>query len=222
MSPSAAEFLNTLAIYLVPVLFAITVHEAAHAYAAKLMGDQTAYRLGRATLNPTSHIDPVGTVLVPMACLLMGGFLFGWAKPVPINPSLMRYPKKSPFWVALAGPMSNFVMALMWALAALAAHKGWVGQWAGAPLSAMGMAGVQINLMLMILNLFPFPPLDGARMVERFLKGKPLAFWQRAEGYGIWVVLGLSFIGVLNIIWFSPWLKAFSWVKDLAIPSLPG
>lgn len=218
MSPSEASFLNTLAIYLIPVLFAITVHEAAHAYVAKLMGDSTAHRLGRVTLNPLPHIDPIGTILVPLACVMLGGLLFGWAKPVPINPSQMRYPKKSPFWVALAGPMSNFLMAIMWALAALAAHKGWVGDWAGAPLSAMGMAGVQINLMLMILNLFPFPPLDGGRMVERFLKGKPRDFWRGAEAYGLWVILGLSLIGILNVIWFSPWLSAFSWVNRLALP----
>lgn len=218
MSPSIASFLNTLAIYLIPVLLAITLHEAAHAYVAKLMGDHTADKLGRVTLNPMPHIDPIGTVLVPLACVMMGGFLFGWAKPVPINPSQMRYPRKSPFWVALAGPLSNFFMAIMWAFAALAAHKGWAGQWAGEPLSAMGMAGVQINLMLMILNLFPFPPLDGGRMVERFLKGKPRDFWHRAEPYGIWVVLILSFIGILNAIWFSPWLNAFSWVNAIAIP----
>lgn len=218
MSASVVDFIHQLATFAIPVLFAITVHEAAHAYVAKMMGDNTAYRLGRVTLNPLPHIDLVGTLIVPAVCLLLGGIMFGWAKPVPIDPSKMRYPKKSPFWVALAGPFSNFLMAILWAIIALVANKGWFGVWAGAPLSSMGMAGVQINLVLMILNLLPFPPLDGGRMVERFLKGPSLQFWHKVEPYGMWIVLGLSVVGFLNILWFEPWFGVFSWIPRIAIP----
>lgn len=207
--------LNIFAAYALPTLFAITVHEAAHGYVAKLMGDNTAERAGRLTINPRPHIDPIGTIAVPAACLLLGGILFGWAKPVPIDPSRMRYPRKSPFWVALAGPGSNFLMAILWALVALAANRGLAGDWAGAPLAAMGIAGIQINLMLMILNLLPLPPLDGGRMVERFLKGKAKRVWEQIEAYGLFIVLGLAFTGLLALIWMKPWMSVFSWMHGI-------
>ncbi len=210
-----SELFHSIATYALPTLFAITAHEAAHGYAAKLMGDNTAYRQGRVTLNPGPHIDPIGTIVVPALCLLFGGLLFGWAKPVPINPSNMRYPRKSPFWVALAGPASNFAMALGWALLAWVGYQGWAGELGSDPLVAMGFAGIQINLMLMILNLLPLPPLDGARMVERFLRGGARDFWAKIEPYGFFILLGLALTGLLSMLWMQPWFSAFSWMQKI-------
>lgn len=212
MNPSA--MMSNFAAYALPTLFAITAHEAAHGYVAKLMGDKTAWRQGRVTLNPAPHIDPVGTLLIPALCLLFGGFLFGWAKPVPINPSNMRYPRKSFFWVALAGPASNFLMALFWAGVAWIAARGFFGDFFSSPMAAMGMAGIQVNLLLMIFNLLPLPPLDGSRMVARFLKGEAASFWQRIEPYGFYILLALSFSGILSL-WINPWMSAFGWVQRI-------
>lgn len=211
-----AGHIHTLVAFALPTLFAITAHEAAHAYVAKLMGDNTAHRQGRVTLNPIPHIDPVGTIVIPALCLLFGGILFGWAKPVPIDPSRMRYPRKSPFWVALAGPGANFLMALAWGGIAWTANRGGFGYWASDSMAAMGFAGVQINLALMILNLLPIPPLDGGRMVERFLPAKAKSAWSRVEPYGIYIVLGMGLTGLLALLWFGPMMNLFSWVYAFA------
>jgi Zn-dependent protease len=213
--------LNTLiqkiAINAIPVLFAITVHEAAHGYVAMLLGDKTAYRLGRVTLNPLPHIDMIGTVVVPALAMLLGGFLFGWAKPVPIDPSKMRYPKKSFMWVALAGPASNMVMAIMWALVALGGRNQMGGDLISPGMLAMGVAGIQINMALMIFNLLPIPPLDGSRVVARFLKGKALDAWTRFEQYGMFVVMGIMLlVPSLLMLWFAPWQRVFSWIPGIA------
>lgn len=213
----ALTLLQKIAINAIPVLFAITVHEAAHGYVAMLLGDKTAYRLGRVTLNPVPHIDMIGTLLVPALAMLLGGFLFGWAKPVPIDPSKMRYPRKSFMWVALAGPASNMAMAVLWALVALAGRQGLGGEMISPGMLAMGMAGIQINMALMIFNLLPIPPLDGSRVVARFLKGKALAAWSRFEQYGLFVVMGIMLLlpGVITL-WFAPWLSVFSWIPAIA------
>lgn len=209
--------IQKIAINAIPVLFAITVHEAAHAYVAMLLGDKTAYRLGRVTLNPIPHIDMIGTVLVPMLAMLLGGFLFGWAKPVPIDPSKMRYPRKSFMWVALAGPASNMVMAIIWALVALAGRNGLGGDMVSPGMLAMGIAGIQINMALMIFNLLPIPPLDGSRVVARFLKGKALDAWTRFEQYGMFVVMGIMLlVPSVLMMWFAPWQRVFSWIPAIA------
>lgn len=146
-----------IAAYALPILFAITVHEAAHGYAAKFFGDLTAERMGRITLNPFKHIDPIGTILLPALSIILGGVLFGWAKPVPVNFGQLRRPKQDMLWVALAGPASNFAMAIVWGL--VLARIALFPESAQAFLAQMSLAGVQINLVLLVLNLFPLPPL---------------------------------------------------------------
>ncbi len=190
-----------LAVWVLPVLFAITVHEVAHGWVAKRLGDPTAERLGRLTLNPIKHIDPVGTVLVPALLLVLGGFMFGWAKPVPVTWENLRHPKRDMAIVAAAGPMANFLMAIGWALLALLGTRLPPDLAAIAlPLFYMGQAGISINLVLMVLNLLPLPPLDGGRVAVGLLPG-PLG-WQlsRLEPYGFFILLGLLATGLLGRI----------------------
>ena len=213
----AIEMLQFLLANGIPLLFAITVHEAAHGWAASLMGDDTAKRAGRVTLNPLAHIDMMGTVAFPLICLVgmmlapgSGGMLFGWAKPVPVNPGRMRYPGKSPFWVALAGPASNLAMALGWSALGWLALGGYLGSWAAPGAVMLGVAGAKTNLILMAFNLLPVPPLDGARMVERFLTWKQRQWWSGIERHGMWIVLVLGMTGVLGKIWLNPIMAAFT------------
>ena len=210
-----STLLHTILVAGIPLIFAITLHEAAHAWMAKVMGDKTAYNLGRVTLNPVPHVDPLGTLVLPGLCLALGAPVFGWAKPVPIDPGKMRYPKKSPFWVAAAGPVSNFLMALIWAVIGWVTFNGFLGSWASRPLFEVAQMGIQINLVLMIFNLLPFPPLDGSRLVERFLKGKALNFWHQLEQYGMYIVLILAMTPILSTFWLKPWLGVFSWVFEI-------
>jgi len=190
--------LETIALVAVPVVFAITLHEAAHGYVARVFGDQTAWMLGRVTLNPLKHIDPVGTILVPGILLLtakmMGGtpFIFGWAKPVPVNFGNLRQPKRDMIWVAGAGPLANFVMAFFWALVAQAAMPS--GIWASDGLLEMAQIGISINLMLMALNLLPLPPLDGGRIAVGLLPNRASYALARMEPYGFAIILALLVI----------------------------
>jgi len=192
--------LATIVLWAVPVVFAITLHEAAHGYVAKLFGDQTAWMLGRVTANPIKHIDPIGTILVPAALLMLakfggGGFIFGWAKPVPINFGNLRNPKRDMFWVAGAGPMANFGMALLWGILAKATAD---GAMASDGLLTMADAGIQVNLMLMALNLLPILPLDGGRIAVSLLPRSLAAGYARLEPYGFMVVIVLLATGVLG------------------------
>lgn len=194
-----------IAIFALPVIFAITLHEAAHGYVARYFGDMTAAAAGRVTLNPLKHIDPIGTVLVPLAILLtsklLGGgmILFGWAKPVPVNFGNLRRPKQDMLWVAAAGPGVNFVMAVFWALMIQLGHA--LGNdFVSAPLMLMGAAGVFINVILMALNLLPLPPLDGGRIAVSLLPVRQAMQYARLEPYGLFILLGLLFTGVLGII----------------------
>lgn len=192
-------------VFALPVIFAITLHEAAHGYAARHFGDFTAYQAGRISLNPLRHIDLVGTILVPAMILLTsklfgGGFiLFGWAKPVPVNFANLRRPKKDMFWVAAAGPLANAFMALLWAVVwklglALGEHP------YGAPMTYMGVAGIFINAVLMMLNLLPLPPLDGGRIAVSLLP-QPYAYrFARIEPYGLIILLVLLFTGILGLL----------------------
>ncbi|KVW98048.1 site-2 protease family protein [Thiobacillus denitrificans] len=197
--------IGKIAIFALPVIFAITLHEAAHGYVARYFGDMTAAAQGRITLNPLKHIDPIGTVLVPLAILLtsklLGGgmILFGWAKPVPVNFGNLRRPKQDMLWVAAAGPGMNFVMAVFWALMIQLGHA--LGSsFASEPLMLMGAAGVFINVILMALNLIPLPPLDGGRIAVSLLPARLAMQFSRLEPYGLFILLGLLFTGVLGII----------------------
>ncbi len=190
--------IQKIAVYAIPVIFAITVHEAAHGYAAKYFGDLTAEKMGRITLNPLKHIDPIGTILVPAVAVMLSGFLFGWAKPVPVNFNNLKNPKKDMFWVAAAGPAANLVMAIFWAIV--------LGISANAPesmgfyLSQMSWAGIMINLVLMVLNLLPMPPLDGGRIAVSLLPHQLAMQLSKVERYGFIILIILLTTGYLGKI----------------------
>lgn len=213
------SLVQKIIIWAIPVLFAITVHEVAHGWVALKLGDRTAQMMGRLTLNPFKHIDPVGTVLVPGVLLLLGGFIFGWAKPVPVTFQNLHKPKRDMAWVALAGPMSNLVMAILWAsIAKLGLMLAQSGSGFGEPMLYMGLAGVLINGMLMMLNLLPLPPLDGGRVLVSVLPG-PMS-WQvsRLEPYGFIILLALLFFGLLGLILWplvSSLLTVLAWLFNL-------
>ena len=187
----------------IPILLAITVHEASHGYAAKYFGDSTAEKLGRISLNPFKHIDPVGTVLVPALMLYFSGFLFGWAKPVPVNFGNLRNPKKDMLWVAAAGPASNLVMAILWSML-LGYIKYALAHGSYSPafpfLLQMCFVGVSINVVLMVLNLLPMPPLDGGRIAVSLLPNTYANILAQVEKYGFVILIVLMFTGVLNKI----------------------
>ena len=201
-----------------PVLFAITVHEAAHGYAARYFGDRTAAMLGRLTLNPLKHIDPIGTVLMPLLLYFAsdGAFVFGYAKPVPVNARNLRNPKTDMAWVALAGPVSNFVMALLWALVLL-------GLRAAGVLSPffvlMAQIGMTTNMALLALNLFPLPPLDGGRVLAGLLPPQAALALARVEPFGFFIVMGLILMNVLDQLWMRPVMNvAYGLIKLLLSP----
>ena len=187
----------------IPILLAITVHEASHGYAAKHFGDYTAEKLGRITLNPFKHIDLVGTLLLPALTLFFGGVLFGWAKPVPVNFGNLRNPKKDMLWVAAAGPASNFVMAIGWSMV-LGTIKYALAHGTYSPafpfLLQMSYVGVTINVVLMVLNLLPMPPLDGGRIAVSLLPNHLANKLAQVEKYGFVILIALMFTGVLNKI----------------------
>ena len=184
-----------------PILLAVTLHEVAHGWMAKLHGDRTAEMLGRLSLNPIKHIDPVGTILLPALMVLTTGFIFGWAKPVPITFRNLRHPKKDMARVAIAGPGANLVMMIIWALflkisLILPASMQWISH----PLVFMAGVGIYINCILMVLNLLPIPPLDGSRILASYLPG-PLALkFSQVEPYGLIILIALMFLGILGKI----------------------
>ena len=186
--------------YAIPIIFAITVHEAAHGYAAKYFGDMTAHYLGRISLNPLKHIDPVGTIILPALTVMLGGILFGWAKPVPVNFSNLRNPKKNMMWVALAGPLSNLLMAIFWTF--LYARLQLFPDSSIFFLQVMALAGIQINLILMVLNMLPIPPLDGGRVAVSLLPYPWSSYIENLERYGLFIIIFLLFSGVLGSILF--------------------
>jgi Zn-dependent protease len=195
------SFVQTIAIYALPVLFAITLHEAAHGYVARHFGDMTAYAQGRISLNPARHIDIIGTIVVPLAILLLSGgrFLFGWAKPVPVNYSALRSPKRDMLWVAAAGPASNLAMALGWAvllkLAVLLPDNSFT-----IPMRLMGEAGIRVNLIFMFLNLLPILPLDGGRILASLLPNRVSWQYARLEPWGLPLLVLLLLTNVLDVV----------------------
>jgi Zn-dependent protease len=186
------------AIAILPLLFGITLHEVAHGWVAKHLGDKTALMMGRLTLNPLKHIDPLGTIIVPGLMMLAGGAIFGWAKPVPVTWQNLKNPKRDMALVALAGPMANLGMAFLWALIArLGIMLASVSQWASVPMILMGKVGIVLNLVLMVLNLLPLPPLDGGRVMVSLLPG-PLSYrFSRIEPYGFFILIALLMSGLL-------------------------
>ncbi|MES2979561.1 MAG: site-2 protease family protein [Pseudomonadota bacterium] len=198
-----AKLIQTVAIYALPVLFAITVHEAAHGYVARYFGDPTAWTLGRVTLNPLKHIDPVGTIVMPLVLYIAtaGTFLFGYAKPVPVNFGKLRNPKRDMIWVALAGPGANFIQALMWGVLFYVL--------AGADVSEpffveMCRAGMLVNVVMFVFNLFPLPPLDGGRILVGLLPWRQAQTVSRIEPWGFFIVMALVLAGVITNFWMRP------------------
>ena len=195
----------------IPILFAITVHEASHGYAAKYFGDLTAEKMGRISLNPFRHIDLIGTIILPAITLIVGGVLFGWAKPVPVNFANLRNPKKDMLWVAAAGPASNLVMAIAWGILLGFVQRGL--QAGELPTAAnlfidMAYVGITINIVLMVLNLLPMPPLDGGRIAVSLLPNNLAMQLSRVEQYGFIILIALMFTGVLGKI-LSPFIGFF-------------
>jgi Zn-dependent protease len=198
-----AHLIQTVAIYALPVLFAITVHEAAHGYAAKHFGDNTAWMLGRVTLNPVKHIDPIGTILMPLVLYVVtsGAFLFGYAKPVPVRFDQLRNPKRDMIWVALAGPASNFAQALGWGILLYLLQGVGISE----PFFLkMCQGGVLVNVVMFALNLFPLPPLDGGRILVGLLPYKQAELVSRIEPWGFFIVMALVVAGVVSTLWMQP------------------
>ncbi|MDB5748978.1 MAG: Peptidase [Massilia sp.] len=209
------EIIRNIAVYALPVLFAITLHEAAHAYAARHFGDNTAYAQGRMTLNPLVHVDLFGTIIIPIALYAMSGFVFGYAKPVPVQFGNLRNPKRDMAWVALAGPLANLVMAVMWLVFAVLLTALDVNE--KFP-HAVARAGLVTNLLIFAFNLFPLPPLDGGRVLTSMLPNRLAFKFAKIEPYGFFVLLALLYFGVLSF-WVQPvmWLGA-QLVELVALP----
>jgi Zn-dependent protease len=211
------ELILTLTVYALPVLFAVTLHEAAHAYAARHFGDTTAYSQGRMSLNPAKHIDLFGTILIPVVLFLAHSpFLFGYAKPVPIDASRLRNPKRDMAWVALAGPAANFFMAAVWQVLAVCLDAAHVSE----PFfNEMARAGVWTNLVMFALNLFPIPPLDGGRILTSLLPSRIAYKFARIEPYGFFIVMTLVMLHLMYF-WMAPIMAVADAVLRLITPSL--
>ena len=215
-----SNLIQTVLIYALPVIFAITVHEAAHGYVARHFGDNTAEVMGRVTLNPMKHIDPIGTILMPLMLYFAtsGAFLFGYAKPVPVNFGRLRHPKRDMIWVALAGPASNFVQAILWALVLVGLIAAGVNE---TFFIKMAQGGVLVNLVMWAFNLFPLPPLDGGRVLAGLLPNGPAQnFLARIEPFGFFIVMGLVIAGVVSTFWLRPLMDVGYTVINVLISPL--
>ncbi|TFY97677.1 site-2 protease family protein [Ramlibacter humi] len=213
------NLIQTVLIYALPVLFAITIHEAAHGYVARYLGDNTAYMLGRVTLNPIKHIDPIGTIVMPLLLYFAtnGAFLFGYAKPVPVNFGRLRKPKRDMVWVALAGPASNFIQAFLWAVAFTVLVGSGVQE---RFFLEMAKAGILVNLVMWAFNLFPLPPLDGGRVLTGLLPPRAAWTFSRIEPYGFFIVMGLVIAGIVGNLWLRPLIGFGYQVLDLLLTPL--
>ena len=215
-----SNLIQTVLIYALPVIFAITVHEAAHGDVARYFGDNTAEVMGRVTLNPMKHIDPIGTILMPLMLYFAtsGAFLFGYAKPVPVNFGRLRHPKRDMVWVALAGPASNFIQAILWALVLVTLVAAGINE---TFFIKMAQGGVLVNLVMWAFNLFPLPPLDGGRVLAGLLPNGPAQnFLARIEPYGFFIVMALVLAGVVSNYWLRPLMDVGYYVVNLAITPL--
>jgi Zn-dependent protease len=204
-----ALFLLTISIYAIPVLFAITLHEVAHGWTARYFGDRTAQLLGRLSLNPLRHIDPIGTVLIPGSLLALGLPLFGWAKPVPVETSVLRNPRRAMILVALAGPAANVLMALFWCAVLAAILQIRRGQTLDNWVVLMAQAGITVNAVLALFNMLPIPPLDGGRVLVGLLPARIGAKFEKLAPAGVFIVVGLSVLGLLDWL-FHPADRAIS------------
>jgi Zn-dependent protease len=214
-----ANLIQTVALYALPVLFAITIHEAAHGYAARHFGDNTAYMLGRITLNPIKHIDPVGTILMPLLLYFAtsGAFLFGYAKPVPVRFGNLRKPKQHMVWVALAGPGANFAQALLWgALLYILRGSGVTEPF----FLKMAQGGILVNLVMFAFNLFPLPPLDGGRILVGLLPYRQAEMVSRIEPWGFFIVMALVISGVVGNLWLRPLMTLTSGAIEVLLTPL--
>lgn len=211
------ETIQTIAVYALPILFAITLHEAAHAFAARYFGDLTAYSQGRMSLNPVKHIDPIGTIAIPLVLALLNSpFLFGYAKPVPVDFSRLRNPKKDMLWVALAGPLANLVMALGWMVLFFVLDAAGLDE---EYFFRMAKAGIVVNLVLFAFNMFPVPPLDGGRIMTSLLPNRYAFRFARLEPYGFFIVLALMMLNLLHF-WMLPVIAGANAVLNLLISPL--
>jgi Zn-dependent protease len=199
------QIIQNILIYALPVLLAITVHEAAHGYVARHFGDNTAYMLGRVTLNPLKHIDPLGTIVMPLLLIFSGSpFLFGYAKPVPVHFGNLNHPKRDMVWVALAGPLSNLFMALLWGVLFYLLEGAHISE----PFFIkMAQGGILVNAVMFAFNLFPLPPLDGGRILVGLLPYQYAAMVSRIEPWGFFIVMGLVIAGIINKIWMEPMMS---------------
>lgn len=199
------SLIQNVVIWALPIIFAVTLHEVAHGWVASFCGDQTARLSGRLSLNPIKHIDLIGTIIVPLVLLLMSNFIFGWAKPVPVDARNMHHPKRDMAIVALAGPLSNLVMAILWGcIAKMGLMVDGGSGWLGKPILLMGVAGIQINVMLAVLNLIPLPPLDGGRIMAGILPRRAAYSYSQIEPYGFFILLLLMVTGILFYIMAPP------------------
>ncbi len=214
-----ANTLQTVLICALPVLFAITVHEAAHGYAARHFGDNTAWMLGRITLNPVKHIDPIGTIAMPLFLYFAtsGAFLFGYAKPVPVQFGKLRNPKRDMIWVALAGPAANLAQALLWAIAFYLLRGADVTE----PFFLkMCQGGILVNVIMFVFNLFPLPPLDGGRILVGLLPYRQAMLVSRVEPWGFFIVMALVISGVVSAIWMQPLMSVTYGLIELLLTPL--
>ena len=214
-----SNLIQTVSVYAIPVIFAITLHEAAHGYAAKYFGDRTAYMMGRVTLNPLPHIHWVGTLLLPLLLYFStsGALVFGFAKPVPVNFGNLRHPKRDMVWVALAGPAANLLQAIIWTLLFVVYTDFGITE---KFFLAMCKAGVLSNVVMFAFNLFPLPPLDGGRIVVGLLPWKLAYQFSRIEPYGFYIVMALAITGVVNHLWLDPVMSATFKLIEIMLKSI--
>ena len=211
------SIIQKIAVWAIPVIFAITLHEVAHGWVASWFGDMTAKLSGRLSLNPLHHIDPVGTVLMPVLMLMVSNFIFGWAKPVPIDPRNFGHPRRDMAIVAAAGPLSNILMALFWGgIASLGIYFLRSGNsWLGVPLTYMGNAGIMINVILAVLNFFPLPPLDGGKVLVNLLPPRLAWKFSMIEPYSFFILILLLVTGVLSYLMTPPVFFLIRWISTL-------
>ena len=214
-----ANIIQTIAIYAIPVLFAITVHEAAHGYVARYFGDNTAAMMGRVTLNPLKHIDPIGTIAMPLFLYIAtgGAFLFGYAKPVPVHFGRLRNPRWDSVWVALAGPGVNLIQAIGWGIALYLLRGADVDE---RFFLEMCRAGVLVNVVMFVFNLFPLPPLDGGRIMTSLLPTRLAIPFSRLEPWGFFIVMALVVAGVISNLWIRPLMSLTFGFLDLLLSPL--